>query len=144
MASHRDSAPARCEPIKRTGLVTHDHEKGAYAVEASTGPSAPAPTGSRGWTSAPAISGTYPRTSTTASAVTKTPSRSTKKAARQTRLISRSEAEVIAALSRDTDWSALVTGAASRTNAASPEATRPAARHASPSARTRSQGRSLL
>ena len=68
-----------------------------------------------------------------------------KKAARQTRPISRSEAEVIAALSRDTDWSALVTGAASRTNAAnSPEATRPAARHASPSARTRSQGRSLL
>ena len=33
-----------------------------------------------------------------------------KKAARQTRPISRSEAEVIAALSRDTDWSALVTG----------------------------------
>src|SRR5215208_8536960 len=38
MASHRDSAPARCEPIKRTGLVTHDHEKGAYAVEASNRP----------------------------------------------------------------------------------------------------------
>ena len=44
-----------------------------------TDPSAPAPTGSRGWTSAPAISGTYPRTSTTASAVTKTPSRSTRR-----------------------------------------------------------------
>src|SRR5829696_8786586 len=38
MASHRDSAPAGCEPIKRTGLVTHDHEKGAYAVEASNRP----------------------------------------------------------------------------------------------------------
>src|SRR5215207_5374004 len=36
--ANRDSAPARCEPIKRTGLVTHDHEKGAYAVEASNRP----------------------------------------------------------------------------------------------------------
>ena len=123
--ANRDSAPARCEPNKRTGLVTHDHGEGrlcGQAIEPARARRALADRLARMDLGAGHIghipSHIYYRVGRNKDSLAVD-----KKAARQTRPISRSEAEVIAALSRDTVGRRSSPGPASRTNAANlPEA----------------------